>query len=329
METIEFNYKTLCDSDYRFKNVFGEDFLKNKKFVCKNKLYSEGKPINKEGQMTSFSFAGDLKEIFGLEMDERFKKKYDEATSGSGNEGLKIQTLHSSSLLALLVFCNVTEDNPIVINKIKYVDAYFEVKNKVFNAPSNVDVVLISEDKKTVLFLESKFTEYLKTNDYKISIKYWGFYKKLNFEKLPIKISLPYLDSKGRSVFNLESRVRNKKQRQYCEGIKQLISHYIGINNGLVEKYAKKYELSLQPIIDNAGSLILGEINYSFCESGVKYKKLYEDVAEQLNENREKLLEKGSWRKIQVLDSILTYQEVLQNNSGFNLPDTVKSFYKF
>ncbi len=65
----------------------------------------------------SYCFSGEmdkhgelLMDIFGITDKELFKKKFAMAVSGSGQELLKIGTLHSSSLCALLHFYNVTGD---------------------------------------------------------------------------------------------------------------------------------------------------------------------------------------------------------------------------
>lgn len=66
MENNDFSFDVLKNSNYKFKNLFGEDFLKGKKFICNNKLDDNGIPVNKKKVMTSFSFSGDLKDIFSL-----------------------------------------------------------------------------------------------------------------------------------------------------------------------------------------------------------------------------------------------------------------------
>lgn len=331
MENNDFSFDVLKNSNYKFKNLFGEDFLKGKKFICNNKLDDNGIPVNKKKVMTSFSFSGDLKDIFSLN-DKLFGDKYKQAISGNGQEENKIYTLHSSSLLALLFFYNVGKENSIFIDGTEYEKSYFEVKNSVFNTPSNIDVVLVSKDKTKILYLESKFTEYLCNGKaYEISEQYNGVYDKLDYTKLSINKTKAFKskrkNNKGRNVFNLESK--NKPQDQYCTGIKQLISHYIGINNGLYETQAKREGLS--SAIKEASCLVLGEIIYSFDgEKEKNYKTLYSELAEQLNEKKDYILQKSNYRdKICVLGSILTYQDLLEENKEFKLADTIKSFYKF
>lgn len=106
-----------------------------------------------------------LVNIFGLRLDKRLENLFASATSGDGNELSRILTLHSSSLLAFLCFSHINKDCPIKICDTEYVEVLFEVKNDVIDPslgkPSNIDVVLLNEDRSEILFLESKFTEYL------------------------------------------------------------------------------------------------------------------------------------------------------------------------
>ena len=105
---------------------------------------------------------GTIQRIFGI--NESARGLFEAATSGDGNEKSRILTLHSSSLLAFLCF-NGVANHPITIDGIVYDEVMFEVKNDVIDAslgkPSNIDVLLMGDNRKKLLFLESKFTEYL------------------------------------------------------------------------------------------------------------------------------------------------------------------------
>lgn len=68
-----------------------------------------------------------IKNIFGLKCND-WKYKYDQAVSGAGKEESKINTLHSSSLLALLCFSNVSHSNCLEIAGKVYNNVRFEVK---------------------------------------------------------------------------------------------------------------------------------------------------------------------------------------------------------
>lgn len=230
----------------------------------------------------SYSFYGAddkcelLKSIFGINnnLDKKkdtFKTKYNMAVSGSGQEERRITALHSSSLCALLFFYNVDEKHIKISLPIRgkektvtFTESVFEFKNKVLNAPSNIDVVLIGkvtdegEDKnKTVLlFLESKFAEYylnsegtcdigkgyLNTDLYKEHIKNGKIYELTKLKKLGLIIEESKRKNKKTNKMETIYKLKTKPEVTtsfYVEGIKQMISHYIGIKNLMGKKYYK------------------------------------------------------------------------------------------
>lgn len=123
-----------------------------------------------------------LKRIFGID-DQIFDCQYKKTVGGNGHEKNKIMTLHSSSLLSLLCFYKVNKqplEIGIYTNKEKlqfcFTGVSFEFKNdlsyaykqgnvdKKIGSKSNMDVMLFEgnfKEPKNVLFLESKFSEYL------------------------------------------------------------------------------------------------------------------------------------------------------------------------
>ena len=111
----------------------------------------------------------ELAKIFNCDINKTYFKQ---AVSGSGNELLKIDSMKSSSLLAFLFFQNVNKELKIKIKDEYYSIVKFEFKNKVFNGPSNIDVVL--ENEKSILFVECKFTEYLTPSTVDIRKPYQG-----------------------------------------------------------------------------------------------------------------------------------------------------------
>lgn len=118
-----------------------------------------------------------LKYVFGISNPD-WGELYRQAVSGSGKEEEKITTLHSSSLLALLCFANITEENPLRIAGTKYTKVWLEVKNRVFDNPSNIDIVL-GNGGSDLLFIESKFTEYLTPANKAFAKKYFNFYQNI------------------------------------------------------------------------------------------------------------------------------------------------------
>lgn len=243
-------YKCLWDNNRFIENAT----------ICKT--IPEGGKTSKEERKpshNSYSFTdskiSDKKEIiakaFGIK-DTKNRKIFDEkfktACDGAGQEGRRITTLHSSSLCALLFFYNV-ENEPLILTiegkEIEFNYSTFEFKNPVIDKPSNIDVLLVSKDKKTVLFLESKFAEYYlssgKSNlisyEYRNADKcrYGSEIYDLVEKKLKLEIS------PGTKTYKSKDGTLQKKEgfylkepkpsANYLEGIKQMISHYVGIRN--------------------------------------------------------------------------------------------------
>ena len=211
------------------------------------------------------------------------KKKFDVAISeslandalyGNGNEIKSVYSGNSSALQALLVFSQVSETNPLVIDGIKYTEVHFEYKNKVINYPSSLDVVLLDGregEERNCLCIESKYSEYFNSGKNLVvgpsylSKDQNGYYKKLNLsakeliglgidleekmlekfrEKSSNEISLILKDynfklgrftKKRNNDIELINSVGIKpilgNEHVYSYGIKQILSHTIGIIN--------------------------------------------------------------------------------------------------
>ena len=117
-----------------------------------------------------------LVDTFGIKNKDLFHEKFNMAISGAGLENRRILTLHSSSLCALLFFysCSI---NPITIalndnTTATFSKVFFEWRNKVLTSDSNIDVVLYSPDSNILLFLESKFSEYITSCGKTLNIPY-------------------------------------------------------------------------------------------------------------------------------------------------------------
>ena len=267
-----------------------------------------------------------LHNVFQLKNQELFDEKFEQAVGGDGQEWRRITRLHSSSLLALLCFYSISEHNRLEIDisenvhekKIKgvFTKSYFERKNKVGEDEngkahySNMDVVLSGttcDGKNVILFLESKFSEYLSSGKYdKISAKvYDGIYKKLD---QPVR----------ELVFTEESNktwtINSKEKSMYCGGIKQMISHFQGIEESFIGSMCDTFDY-----------IYLGEIVFNIPEElGKKHEKfnsystMYEQLAKKLNEINDE-------KRFHVLPNLLTYQEVFKN---FDLDENVRAFYQ-
>ena len=240
---------------------------------------------------------------------DRFDKKFRESISGDGNELTKNDALHSSSLCALLCFFNVSPTHPFTYDDITYNNAFFEVKNKVFKTPSNMDVVLTGEDKHgndSILFIECKFSEFIGAGAYTLSSK--------------------YTDGEYGSIFE-DFRYSDCKVFQY--GLKQLVAHYIGITN-FVNRFTG-YDLS-NYYEDERASLYKKDFkNVSFIEVLFEFKNkpdyiTYKNEATQVFEAL-KSYENRRQSKIKLYGTT-TYQELFQGENNRVLPQKVGLFYR-
>lgn len=273
----------------------------------------------------------ELKNLFRIK-DENFEEHFEEACFGEGNEYKEIMRLHSSSLCALLFFCEISEKKPLTLkinNKdICFTKVLFEYKNKVINNPSSIDVVLVSDDEKNLLFLESKFSEYLNVSQKytDLSPLYLDDYAEIYNDSLLNAAGLQIIKESNRpEIFEKTKKSKKVKyngfmtieeeNETYLEGIKQMISHYIGLKHFVSES-----------IIDdrlkyNGQKVILGQImfDFSFEEAQTKfnnYSKMYSKLANKLNEMD---------KRIFVLKEPLRYSMFKNNN--YKLNPIVKKFY--
>ena len=188
-----------------------------------------------------------LESIFGIQIN---CDDYSSVVNGEGKEDRKIDTAFSSSLQSLLVFSQVNRGKKIRFKlggrEIDFTKAYFEYKNKVIGYPSSIDVVLQS-DKNELLFIESKLFEPVYESDtvgksvvgisYFIKNRENSFYKKL---KLKDKETLSYLGINCPEEYGTDIKPETKKysieaiegnEYVYSEGIRQCLSHLIGVQN--------------------------------------------------------------------------------------------------
>lgn len=256
--------KFFKDKDIKVQKVFWQKDKKTKEDRYSNNSYAfqidnEGNIIdNKKISNPDYfdSICKKLTEIFGIKDKARFKEKLEEACGGSGSEQRNITKLHASSLCALLFFYNVSKENPLTLTidsrEIEFKDVLFEFQNTVIEGkekkPSNIDVVLLGKDKdnndnKVILFLESKFSEYLSYGNAIISKSY------SDLDKCPIgyniytKNNLKFLNIVKKEKNNKEDILQKEEKKDegyYIEGIKQMVSHYIGIKNLLSNDKTEK-----------------------------------------------------------------------------------------
>ncbi len=255
-----------------------------------------------------------------------FAEKYQQAISGLGQEARRIRTLHSSSLLCLLCFYGISEKRPLNINlegrQITFTSSHFEVKNPVGadetgrEHESNMDVVLWGKDaqtgKKVILFLESKFSEYLTWGKYSgiSNHVYQKTYAQLEESGVLERMGLKYEECPDKPGYSDLDSVKGKTMH-YAGGIKQTVSHFLGVKNAAAGKQYEDYDI------------YLGEILFKFPDSIEDaqrkfndYNGLYKTLAEGLNQLSENIFK--------VIGQCLTYQDVFKD---YDLEESVRSFY--
>lgn len=262
---------------------------------------------------------------FGIIDRDLFEKKYNQAVSGDGQEWKRITTLHSSSLLSLLCFYSVSEDHPLEYMGYRFTESFFEVKTPVMGTHnSNMDVVLRGKDmlngKNVTLFLESKFSEYLNSGKYEgISADvYRKTYSELGLlGDQPVISPLVFKEEDGDGI-----TIASEKRGYYCGGIKQMLSHYIGVshyrNDGAsatIGKQSFKWQ--------DAEEVLLCEILYrlprnvdTYDKYG-KYADTYRQLATVINSKQ------SSFR---MANDVLTYQELFCKGE-FIKEENVRKFY--
>lgn len=328
--------KTLMEKS---GNELYKSFFAQNKFVQNhlNDIHQTWSTRYKKPSVNSFSFVNwdgvmkkqdlileeknALKKVFHFEDEKLFSEKFDEAVNGNGQEWTRITTLHSSSLIALLCFYKIDNNNPLVYTidgkKCIFTKSYFECQNDIKNAPrpSNIDVVLTGKIENTneqvILFLESKFSEYLhggKKDDISDNV-YGTVYNKLNNNKW-IKFD------KDGTKWSIHS---NDDGSHYCEGIKQMISHYMGIMNGIGSGHFGKSNSESCLQSKDYKKIYLGEVLYQFRMDEKKledYAQIYSDLANNLN--------KIENSKLFVIPRLFTYKELFEK---YAMDKNVRAFY--
>lgn len=289
-------------------------------------------------------FTALFRERFGIssEYKDAFNAAFRDVTEGEGNEITKINSVISSSLLSLLVFYKLYRPQKgesitlkIEGEIIKFNRAFFEVRNHVItpNRPSCVDVALVSEDEDTILFLESKLTEMFEyTTDHK---EYGSSYKPL-YGMEGVRNALK---ENGITIDEDDTRLVLRSEPQYLEGVKQTISHLIGLVRGPVEAkdqidyisaYRKAKRFIYFPIRFDTSEVLKDQPDESS-----RFAALYSNV---IGSHRNEIIKdiqewvKNKWPKtncdkmISIQSSMLTYQELIQANPNW-LDPKVKIYY--
>ena len=164
------------------------------------------------------------------------------------------KSIYSSSMLAYNFFYWVSPESPLILNGTTYDKVYFEVKFPVLaknsngsrnNRPSNMDVLLVSDDCQTIFCIESKYTEHT-------------HHQAAIFKGAYFKPSCYYKDNPYRTSFIKWALRYNEKKNGYFAGIKQNISHIIGITNILHDADALAWFKANNPFVELE---VLAQIN--------------------------------------------------------------------
>lgn len=174
--------------------------------------------------------------IFQNKMDEKHIRMF---CRGEGKELFpkdgekeKAASIYSSSMLAYNFFSWIDKKHPFCYDGKTYNKVFFEEQFRVLknrNNKANLDVVLVSDDSHTIMLLESKFSEHLRTG--KVDIKD-AYYESNSY----------FCNGENWvSVFeDLRNLMANNKN-VYCEGLKQVACHLIGISSAILDDKARRW----------------------------------------------------------------------------------------
>lgn len=155
--------------------------------------------------------------------------------NGNGNELTgKARAVYSSSMLSYNFFHWISPSNPLFLFGHKFTKVYFEVQLPTLqgSTPANMDVVLEEihpGGKRTLLFIESKFTEHFSSANSEMMKMSKNSYSKKN-QKLPYYQSNSNRFDKWQSIIK-EFADESQTNEGYYDGIKQEICHFLALSN--------------------------------------------------------------------------------------------------
>lgn len=292
----------------------------------------------------SFAFVNCIGRVFDTcTPTSDFHNAFTQVITGGGQEKDKINTLHSSSLLGLLCFYAINDNNRLKIRlpfdgkdvEFEFNEVKFEKTNPVFYpsvGKSHIDIALYgyANGKRAVLYLESKFSEYLSNARSSFSKKYKYFYDELDKEGCFSQLNIVYNNN---GVDNNNDNDLELSGKHYCEGLKQMISHTIGAINSDEEET----EIYLAPILFNFWNT---NNETTFSNYSVAYSRLAQGLVKLINklgdlddysqlfedEYKVKPTLKKNGNKLFISEKVLSYQEFFKN-TNFELPQAVKEYY--
>lgn len=267
--------------------------------TLKSALRENCEECNSNGYYDSYK-----QNIYGNAMEQRFQDMFD---AGDGNElHSKAEAVHSSSMLAYNFFHWIKDEDGkrFTWEGVTYSEVYFEVKMKAIRKPANMDVLLVGEKngKKHLLFIESKFLEYIDNNSFKLSDSYKKN-NKIQWEDIINNVPL---------------------YKGYMYGIKQNITHLFGIH-GL------KNDGGFTGEMGESLNKLIGDINYNnmeFINLIFHPAKIYEDESDSyndyetlFNEFRDSLKDKG----LEVIPKWVSYSKLWREMEN-QIPGDLKEY---
>lgn len=231
-----------------------------------------GLPCNSKGYLESYQ-----ENIFQGYMPDRFRNMF---MKGSGSElRSKAEAVHSSSMLAYNFFHWVSDKYPLTIDDIKYTQVFFEVKMEAITTDANMDILLIDKSRKRLLFIESKFLEYL------------------NSKKYDLKDAYREQDGWKAFLSDVDKIVpKDNDNSDYQEGIKQGVTHLFALSELKEEKAFKHFnetnglDLNIKSIQDANDIKFInllfepnGEYDYDYkrFDNYIRLYRSFKEIAQQ------------------------------------------------
>ena len=259
--------------------------------------------------------------LVGGEMPEAHRQMFDDANGGELTDSVKpakAKAVDSSSMLSYNFFRWI-DKYPITIGGIVYDKVLFEVKFVTLrtskNHPSNMDVVLVSQDNRTALCIESKFLEYLKIEKQELGKSYSDegkYYQDNDAKRELVEIARSYKSEKGR----------------YNYGIKQNICHIAGISNLAMSEEAKK-EFDRQNSCE--AFKVLRDVNdfrfmnVIFCPKNIDGCRLYDTYTGHLEELKKQFLSKPQIAKYITEPFVMNYRQLFEELVKAGLDENLKN----
>ncbi len=183
--------------------------------------------------------------IFPAEMEDKHKCMF---RNGGGKEldmkeGKKEKgaCIYSSSMLSYNFFHWIDSNHTLTLDGVEYDRVVFEEQFRVLrnrNNRANLDVVLVSKDRKTILLFESKFTEHFKNAPVKIKPSYdWAD----SYYSCPNGIYYSNGEKWGCIIKDLRKMMDESPNAVYYEGLKQVACHLMGISNVVLNESARTW----------------------------------------------------------------------------------------